>query len=338
VATLQATQPSRFCRQCGYALTGLSENRCPECGRAFEPGDPRTYLHQPRSWAVRRWTRRIALTLAAAGLGAVVVLASLWGNVYWEYHADWQAEQNAIAALKRAGVDIWPNDPGYRPYGTGSRTIRLPCDPWVARLTRPLDHLRDRVAYVGLDREGKELTRADFANLAIFKHLQQVDLGSVLITDGQMADLAACLKDRTQLRQLFVRSHLGEMTDAGLAHLGRLTQLTRLSVWGPRITGEGLAQLQTLTGLKRLDLTRTRISDDYLDRFKAFPSMTYLGLAGAPVTDAGLEHLTGLKTLRDLDLRDTRVTRQGVASFQKALPGARILWSEDRQGGSSSND
>jgi rubrerythrin len=30
------------CRDCGYALFGLPENRCPECGRAFDPADPRT--------------------------------------------------------------------------------------------------------------------------------------------------------------------------------------------------------------------------------------------------------------------------------------------------------
>ena len=26
-----------YCRQCGYRLVGLSENRCPECGVAFDP-------------------------------------------------------------------------------------------------------------------------------------------------------------------------------------------------------------------------------------------------------------------------------------------------------------
>lgn len=31
------------CLNCGYDLRGLSENRCPECGRPFEPNDPRTY-------------------------------------------------------------------------------------------------------------------------------------------------------------------------------------------------------------------------------------------------------------------------------------------------------
>src|SRR5687767_6979345 len=33
----------RYCLRCFYDLRGLPENRCPECGRFFDPDDPRTY-------------------------------------------------------------------------------------------------------------------------------------------------------------------------------------------------------------------------------------------------------------------------------------------------------
>ncbi|MBI5863031.1 MAG: hypothetical protein HZB38_00690 [Planctomycetes bacterium] len=33
-----------LCRGCGYALRGLPSNRCPECGREFDPRDPATML------------------------------------------------------------------------------------------------------------------------------------------------------------------------------------------------------------------------------------------------------------------------------------------------------
>jgi hypothetical protein len=32
-----------LCLGCGYDLRGLPENRCPECGRAFDPVDPTTF-------------------------------------------------------------------------------------------------------------------------------------------------------------------------------------------------------------------------------------------------------------------------------------------------------
>lgn len=40
------------CRACGYALVGLVECRCPECGGAFDPDDPRTYRvpRPPGAW------------------------------------------------------------------------------------------------------------------------------------------------------------------------------------------------------------------------------------------------------------------------------------------------
>jgi hypothetical protein len=35
------------CRGCGYSLRGLPEFRCPECGLAFDPTDPRTMRRSP---------------------------------------------------------------------------------------------------------------------------------------------------------------------------------------------------------------------------------------------------------------------------------------------------
>ena len=36
--------PPRHCLRCGYALTALPEDRCPECGLPFNPQNPRTFL------------------------------------------------------------------------------------------------------------------------------------------------------------------------------------------------------------------------------------------------------------------------------------------------------
>lgn len=41
------TRPVMFCLGCEYPLDGLSEHRCPECGRAFEPADEDSFVLKP---------------------------------------------------------------------------------------------------------------------------------------------------------------------------------------------------------------------------------------------------------------------------------------------------
>ena len=74
VSTQNSSQTdTAFCLACGYSLRHLPTPTCPECGRPFDPADPRTMsLGDPlRPW--QRWLLRptgwptIALTLLATG-------------------------------------------------------------------------------------------------------------------------------------------------------------------------------------------------------------------------------------------------------------------------------
>lgn len=66
------------CAQCGYLLQGLAETRCPECGKAFEPWNPATYvtddLRSQLSALWRRWQPAI-VRLGRLGL---CIAASWW--------------------------------------------------------------------------------------------------------------------------------------------------------------------------------------------------------------------------------------------------------------------
>lgn len=58
VTPATGSQPEQFCMGCGYALRGLGQPRCPECGREFDPSDPRTFeIHAPSS-RLTRFLRR----------------------------------------------------------------------------------------------------------------------------------------------------------------------------------------------------------------------------------------------------------------------------------------
>ncbi len=91
-----------YCRRCGYALIGLSEHRCPECGRRFDPADARTVARSVRWWRIRRWARRAAIA-AGCAVGAVTLTAGVTlGVLYWQ----WKAEQRIIASLERPGCHV----------------------------------------------------------------------------------------------------------------------------------------------------------------------------------------------------------------------------------------
>ena len=65
---------SKYCLDCRYCLDHLENNACPECGRAFDPSNPRTFGNTPRIWGWPRWETAIALFL----LGHLYFLTWQW--------------------------------------------------------------------------------------------------------------------------------------------------------------------------------------------------------------------------------------------------------------------
>jgi hypothetical protein len=59
-----------WCANCFYSLHGLTEHRCPECGRPFNPDDPRTFAHAPR--------RRAFLPILLSYLAVFAVTIAFW--------------------------------------------------------------------------------------------------------------------------------------------------------------------------------------------------------------------------------------------------------------------
>ncbi len=80
----EATRPGpQFvgnCRGCGYPLVRLPENRCPECGRGFDPENPRTMefgTSRLRDFLSKRstvWTWMPAFFAGGAAAAALLTL------------------------------------------------------------------------------------------------------------------------------------------------------------------------------------------------------------------------------------------------------------------------
>lgn len=76
VGSAAGTPASAHCLVCGYALCDLPAARCPECGQAFDPGDPQTFsTHRWETWLGRQLGRPPGVLLI--GITVVVVLIQL---------------------------------------------------------------------------------------------------------------------------------------------------------------------------------------------------------------------------------------------------------------------
>jgi hypothetical protein len=73
-----------WCKNCGYALDGLSENRCPECGRGFDPNDNTTFEEYDLVTVRRafRWRKTKRLTAIIASSVVYCGAGSMMGASY----------------------------------------------------------------------------------------------------------------------------------------------------------------------------------------------------------------------------------------------------------------
>jgi hypothetical protein len=62
------------CPWCGYRLQGLPDNRCPECGRRFDP----LYLVATR-WGQKPTPMPVGEQLLAAAIALALMLFLIWG-------------------------------------------------------------------------------------------------------------------------------------------------------------------------------------------------------------------------------------------------------------------
>jgi len=116
-----------------------------------------------------------------------------------------------------------------------------------------------------------------------------------------------------------------EFGDAGLAPLAPLAdKISSLDLARTKVTDAGLAGIAGMKNLTELHLENTGIGDAGLDHVKGLTGLEYLNLYGTKVTDAGLAKLSGLTKLKSLYLWQSTVTKNGVAALKKSLAATHI--------------
>lgn len=76
-----------YCIDCKYQLKGLTENRCPECGREFDPDSPLTFsisawTHHPINTAIGFVLLFIVLWRAASGSGDITMFIDINSMIF----------------------------------------------------------------------------------------------------------------------------------------------------------------------------------------------------------------------------------------------------------------
>lgn len=176
----------------------------------------------------------------------------------------------------------------------------------------------------GKREENKNFTDEAMQYLVAFPNLRVL-----LLEGGQGSDEGMqYLEGLTKLEQLFMWD-VGQVTDAGAAHLERLKNLRYIHLTTSQITDKSLAIFAQLPKIQGLSLQFNNFSDKGMESVAPLEQLTDLWVCGRhdrknEITDAGLKQLENLKHLKRLGIQNTYVTPEAIQSFKKAVPGCKV--------------
>jgi RNA polymerase sigma factor (sigma-70 family) len=171
-----------------------------------------------------------------------------------------------------------------------------------------------------LDWGGTQVGDVGLQALIRMTRMRVLSLTNTPVTDEGMKSLAGLTN--MQILDLSVT----RVTDLGLKELAGLTSLRHLKLGGTKVADRGLKELAGMKDLQSLELWSTPVSDLGLKELAGFKELQFLSLRSTRISDAGLKELVVLRNLKTLDLGSrTRVTIEGAAALQKALPGCQIV-------------
>lgn len=281
--------PPIFCKTCGYCLYGLPENRCPECGRPFDPADPGTFRTRPLR-ATRRWALRAALVL-------LLMCAPPGGTWLWFYWG-WRQEQPVLQRLTVKGAYV-----EYKTVGPDWVTRCMPAK--AAFVLRRAQAISCVTCF-----PHTPASEADFRGLDTLAELESLDLSLSRATDSTMAMVGRL----TRLRRLNL---------CWASNWARGPESICQSA-EPVITARGWAALAGLHDLTHLCFVGEKLDDGAVALILRLTSLQSLTIVDGRLTDKGLLELARLPDLKQVDFSGPTVTDQGLEALKRARPGLRV--------------
>ncbi len=187
-----------------------------------------------------------------------------------------------------------------------ARAVKKRMDGLLQCLQQNLQTLQQKVLKQKTKIEDLKVQVKTFGEKVEFLEGQVIHLDFSSRTDIEDVDLIALLNKNRYIKFLNLDG-CAKITNAGLAPLKGLTQLTSLNLYDCcRLTNAGLEHLKGLTQLTSLDLTNcSDLSDAGLEHLAGLTQLTSLNLYYcSQLTDASLQHLKALIQLTSLNLRE----------------------------------
>jgi hypothetical protein len=242
------------------------------------------------------------------------------------WHVNKAREQlAAVAAVQRNGGWV------HYDYEFVNGKLTAGRQPWAPRWLRAVigDAFFREISQVSLVYDDATGTRFDNQNLEpcddlLARLARQTRLKELLLQKTQATDLGLKqIGKMTSLEKLFIWDG-ASVTDAGVAHLAKLKNLTHIHISRSNLSDRSLALLSNLPRMESLSLQQNHFSDRELmgrERLKRLA----IGLGDCRITDAGLVHLNGFQNLELLDLQNSQVTARGVEQLS-GLKKLKALW------------
>lgn len=236
-----------YCRNCGYNLAGLEQCRCPECGTAFDPVQPRSYLLRPRRGGWRKLLHAMVALL-------LLVSVAAGAGISWLYKG-YQREEAALVKFD----SYW-------------RITREPIGPtWLEKVMPSRFHpwlLRT----VSADRQCRRIKDEELAAINELHYLQKLRIYYMWLEDADCPRLGE-LKD---LRTLVLSGNV-DLSDEGVKHLLQSPKLRTVQLMGmKKLTNQTVHRLVKLPELEELDLRFTNVTDASLDELTGLASLRQL--------------------------------------------------------------
>jgi predicted RNA-binding Zn-ribbon protein involved in translation (DUF1610 family) len=306
------SRPTMWCKTCGYVLDGLSENRCPDCGRTI----------QNRASLMKRPFAHACKIVAHAALTACVALTGACGT--GESHSG-PSIQNKRARFPRSYIKPdWDPPPRSRVFdplvwhGEPDPKTTTTLETYHIEAGVGLKWIADFHALEKFTLFSSNVFDSDMTHLSSLNRLADLSLNRLCITDAGLLHLA----DVPSLESLEIfamnQCRLGWPPGISVSRLG--DPLDGCDLHECRgISGSGLAVLAELPNLISLTLSGPIATDANMAHLAQLKGIRTLRILGAPLTDAGLKHLRNLQTLELLEIRCRGVSEAAIRRLRRAL-------------------